>query len=104
MDADSRRIVESPIHQGEDEKLAYTLTVPTSWGADPSSPSVTIKDADGEDVTGDYTSGSASVSGAVITTPTILDLVAEAQYRLEVKFTVSGGNVEEAWGDMRGEA
>jgi len=103
MDKSNRRIRESPIHQGEDEQLAYTLTIPTSWGADPSSPVVTIKDVDGEDVTSDYTSGSASASGAVITTPTILDLVDKVQYRLEVRFTVSGGNVEEAWGDLRGE-
>ena len=64
---------------------------------------VTIKDADGEDVTDNYTSGSASASGDVITTSTILDLVADAQYRLEIKFTVNG-NVLEAWADLRGEA
>ena len=102
MDKDDRRILESPIHQGEDEQIAYTLTT-TPWGSDPSSPALTIKDADGEDVTGDYTSGSASASGDVITMPTILDLVAGVQYRLEIKFT-SGGNVLEAWAEMRGEA
>ena len=101
MDADSRCIKESPIHQGEDEQIAYALTT-TPWGSSPSSPVVTIKDADGEDVTSTYASGSASVSGDVITTPTILDLVDGAQYRLEIKFTVSG-NVEEAWSDLYGE-
>lgn len=101
MDATSRRIIESPIHQGEDEQIAYTLTT-TPFASDPSSPTVTIKDADGVDVTGDYTSGSAGVLGDVITTPTILDLVAGIQYRLEIKFTVSG-NVEEAWADLYGE-
>jgi len=102
MDATSRRIIESPIHQGEDEEITYALTT-TPWESDPSSPVVTIKDADGEDVTADYTDGSASASGDVITTPTILDLVAGTQYRLEIQFTVDG-NVEEAWADLRGEA
>ena len=102
MDATSRRINQSPLHQGEDEEIVYTLTT-TPFASDPSSPVVTIKDADGEDVTSDYTDGSASASGDVITTPTILDLVADTQYRLEIKFT-SGGNVLEAWAEMRGEA
>lgn len=102
MDKNSRRIIESPLYQGEDEEIAYTLTT-TPFASDPSSPVVTVKDADGEDVTADYTTGSASVAGDVITTPTILDLVADTQYRLEIKFT-SGGNVLEAWAEMRGEA
>ena len=102
MDNSSRRIVESPLYQGEDEQVVYILTT-TPWASDPSSPVVTIKDDDGEDVTADFTSGSASASGDVITTPTILDLVAGTQYRLEIKFTVDG-NVLEAWADLRGEA
>lgn len=102
MDATIREIKESPIYQGEDEQIAYTLTT-TPFGSSPSSPVVTIKDADGEDVTSDYASGSASALGDVITTPTILDLVAKTQYRLEIKFT-SSGNVLEAWADLRGEA
>lgn len=102
MDSESRRILESPIYQGEDEQLAYALTT-TPWGSSPSTPVVTIKNAAGEDKTVDFTTGSASISGDVLTTPTILDLIAGAQYRLEIKFTVNG-NVEEAWGDLRGEA
>ncbi|MDY7078646.1 MAG: hypothetical protein SXV54_17160 [Chloroflexota bacterium] len=102
MDKTTRQIEESPIYQGEDEEIAYTLTIPSSWGPSPSSPTVTIKDADGADVTSTYTSGSASVDGTVITTSTILNLVADAQYRLEIQFT-SSGNVLEAWADLRGE-
>lgn len=102
MNDESRRITESPLYQGEDERIAYTLTA-TPWGSSPSSPAVVVKDAAGDDVTSDVTSGSASVSDDVITTPVILDLTAEAQYRLEIKFTVSG-NVLEAWADLRGEA
>ena len=102
MDSESRCIKESPIYQGEDEQIAYTLTT-TPWGSSPSSPVVTVKNAAGEDKTSDFTDGNASASGDVITTPTILDLVDGAQYRLEIKFTVSG-NVEETWGDLCGEA
>jgi hypothetical protein len=42
-------------------------------------------------------SGSASVAGDVITTPVVKSLVAGTQYRLEIKFTVSG-NIFEAFG------
>jgi len=102
MNDESRRIIESPIYQGASEQIAYTLTT-TPWASDPSSPVVTIKDMDGNDVTSTYASGSASASGDVITTPTILNLVANVQYWMEVKFTVNG-NVEAAWADLRGEA
>lgn len=102
MNDESRRITESPLYQGEDEQIAYTLTT-TPWVSSPTSPVITVKDADGDDVTTDVTSGSASASGDVITTPLVLDLTAGAQYRLEIQFTVSG-NVFEAWADLRGEA
>ena len=102
MNDESRRITESPIYQGEDEQIAYTLTT-TPWASSPTSPAVVIKDAAGADVTSTYASGSANASGDIITTSTILSLVAGAQYRLEIKFTVNG-NVLEAWADLRGEA
>jgi len=102
MNDENRRITESPLYQGEDERIAYTLTT-TPWASDPTSPVVTVKDSGGTDVTADVTSGSASVTGDVITTPIICDLTAAAQYRLEIKFT-SADNVLEAWADLRGEA
>lgn len=101
MDANDRCIKDSPIYQGEDEQLVYTLTT-TPWGSSPSSPAVTIKDAAGTAVTANFTSGSASISGDVITLPTILNLIADIEYRLEVRFTISG-NVEEAWSELWGE-
>ena len=94
-DADVRRIVESPLYQGVDEQIAYTLTT-TNWGSDPSSQSDVIKDKDGEDQSATCLSGSSSVSGDVITTRTVKSLTAGEVYRLEIKFTVSG-NIMEAY-------
>ena len=101
MKPTDRRIEQSPLYQGEDEEIAYTLTT-TPWGSDPSSPAVVLKDADGTDVSSTYLDGSASVSGDVITTPTVKSLVDGASYRLEIKFTIAG-NIEEAWADINGD-
>jgi hypothetical protein len=89
-------ITESPLTQGEDEQIAYTLTT-TPWGSSPSDVSVVLKNSSGTDVSATYLSGSASVAGDVITTPVVKSLVAGTQYRLEIKFTVSG-NIFEAFG------
>jgi hypothetical protein len=97
----SRQFKESPIYQGTDEQIAYQLTV-TPWGSSPSSVTVTLKNAQGVDVSAACLSGSASISGNVITTPKVISLVAGEKYRLEIKFTISG-NVMEAWGEIWGE-
>jgi hypothetical protein len=46
------------------------------------------------DVTATKTTGSASASGQVITTPFITSLVAGTQYRGELKFTADGNTYE----------
>jgi len=99
MDETSRQFIQSPLYQGVDETIAYTLTT-TPWGSTPSSVSVVAKEADGTDVSGDVLSGSASVASDVITTPTVQSLTAGKVYRLEIKFTTAG-NVLEAWGLIR---
>lgn len=104
MDANSREIVESPLWQGTDEEIAYTLTT-TPWGSSPSSPSVKLFSYDGSsftDVTATNLSGAASVDGDVVTTPTVKDLVADTKYRLEIQFTISG-NVYETWAWINGQ-
>ena len=95
-----RRIKESPIEIGVDEVVPYTLTIPDSWGT-ASSPTVVVKNSD--DVT---------ISGAISGTPTITSnvlsftvdaasaLVAGRDYRLEAKFSVTGGTLE-AWGEWQ---
>ena len=91
-----REFRESPWEQGADEARDYTLdTAP--WGGSPSSPVVTVYDADGEDVSEYVLTGSASVSGDTITTPVVGGLAAGREYRLEIMFTVEG-RVEEAYG------
>jgi len=97
----SRRIKESPLYQGVDERLIYTLTT-TPWVAGPTSPVLTIKDSTGADVTATYSTGSTTASGDIITTARIISLVAGAQYRFEIKWTV-GSNVYETWADLYGQ-
>ena len=103
MAAISREVVEGLQRQGEDEQIVYTITT-TPWGSDPSNVVVVVTDEsdDSEVVTDDVTSGSASVSGDVITTPIIQALTAKHLYRVEVKFTC-GGNVFECYFRLQGE-
>lgn len=85
-----REAIESPLEQGEDERIPYQITT-TPWGSSPSSVTITLKrvDPDGtmSDVTSTNLTGSSSVAGDVITTPTVYGLTADTKYRLEYKFT-----------------
>jgi hypothetical protein len=101
MENTDRRIIESPLYQGVDEQIAYTLTT-TPWGSSPSSVAVVLKNSAGTDVSSTCLSGSASVAGDVITTPVVKSLTADAIYRLEIKFTVSS-NIMEVWADIYGQ-
>ncbi len=97
-----RRTVESPLIQGENEQIIFSLTT-TPWGSSPSSISVTLKSyPDMTDVTSHCLNGSASVAGDVITLPILQSLTAGIKYRLAIKFTCSG-NVFETWADITGE-
>ena len=100
MEKTVRRIEQSPIYQGEDEEIYYTVDTST-WGGSPSSVSVVVKQ-NGDDVSETLLTGSASVNGDVITLPKIADLVDGTHYRLEVKFT-SSGNIIEAWAELIGQ-
>jgi hypothetical protein len=96
----SRAVKESPLVQGEDEKIAYTITT-TPWASSPSAVVVAVKETSEAsdvwtDVTTTKTSGAASVTGDVITTPKIISLTRGLKYRVEVKFT-SGGNQFECY-------
>ncbi len=91
-----REVKESPLAQGADEQIAYSLTT-TPWGSSPSSVSVKIYNlATGVDLTTTNLSGSASAAGDVITTPLVTALVAGVSYKLEIKFT-SGTSIFEAF-------
>ena len=101
MSHDKREFKESPFHQGEDEKPAYVVTVPTSWGTATftSLSSVLYEDPDGDntDKTSTMLSGSTTASSQVVTTPVVTGLTAGLKYRLEVKWTSSESNVLEAY-------
>lgn len=101
MKTNDRRIAESPLYQGEDEEVIYNIRA-TPWGSSPTNISVVVKDSGGSDVTSTVTTGSASVVGDVITLPKIHSLTDGEDYRVEVKFTVSG-NVFEAWTALTGQ-
>lgn len=84
--------------QGEAEKITYNLTV-TPWGASPSSVVVSAYDVTGGDrtnVSSTVLVGSASVSGDVITLPSLERLTAGHLYRIEIQW-LSGGNTFECY-------
>lgn len=102
MDTKTRIVVESPVFQGVDERIAYRLDT-TKWGsAVPTSPAVALYDSAFVDVTATYMTGSPSASGLFITCPALHSLVAGAQYRMEIKF-VKDGNTLESWVDIYGQ-
>lgn len=103
MNKNDRRIRESPLYQGVDEIISYTLST-TPWGGSPSSPTLTVYDfSDNSDVTATVTSGALVVSGDDITTPAFLNLANGTHYRLELTFVIDG-NTFETWCDLYGHA
>lgn len=85
---DDRYVRESPFYMGRNEKKQFSLDT-TPWGGSPTSPVCALWDiTTGEaDVSGTSLSGSASVSGATITTPLVQLLTVGSQYLLEIKWT-----------------
>ena len=99
--ANLREFKESPFEQGEDEVIAYKVTVPTTWGTATftSLSSKIYEDPDGDntDKTASMLSGSTSASGQVITTPAVTGLTVGKKYRLEIKWDSSEGDTLEAY-------
>lgn len=89
----------SPEQQRPDERVAYQVTLDSSY-ASPGTPVCAlwdITDADTPvDVTSSKLSGSAGIVGQVFTSPLVISLVAGNKYRLEFQF-VSGGNTFEPY-------
>ncbi len=99
-----REFKESPWVQGDNERLSYTVDT-SDWGGSPTSPVVTLYQLDGAGVKTSIASslfGSATVSGDSIITPLVIDLTADIEYRMEVRWTYLG-NVKEAYGIIRAE-
>lgn len=102
----SRAVKETDIRQGAGESIIYTITT-TPWGSSPTDVTVAGYEVKPDDTFTDVTttiipSGSASVSGDVITLPAVTALTAEKRYRIEVLFT-SGSNTFEAYFEIKAE-
>lgn len=81
------------VEQRPIERVAYSCDT-AAYGGSPSSPSATLYSVASDGTrTPDATklSGSASVSGDVVTSPLVINLVAGTNYLLELSF-VCGGN------------
>lgn len=99
----SRRIKESPVTQGEDESIVYSLTT-TPWGSSPAGVTVTVWDVTDAEETADWENvtatvmpvNSPSVVGDVITLSPLESLTDGHIYRLEIQFT-SGANTFETY-------
>jgi hypothetical protein len=86
----SLQVVQSPVVQSPDEVVTYALTT-TEIGSSPTSPAVAAKDlTDNQTVTAQVLTGSASVSGDIITLPTVGGLIVGHLYRIDIQFTISG--------------
>ena len=93
----SREVIQSPLYQGVDEQIYYSITT-TPWGSTPTSIAVVAYDeADESNVSATVLSGSASATGDVITLPIVKALTVLHNYRIEVKFTTSAVNIVEAY-------
>ncbi len=96
----TRKVDESPVYQGEDEEIAYTFDF-TEWGT-PTSPTVVLKGPEGTDISSTHLTGSNTISGDVVTTKKVIDVVRDRKYRLECRVTISG-NLMEAYCEILGE-
>ena len=99
--AKERYVKESPMFQGEDERLAYVLDT-TNWGGYTSGATCVLKDAIGNNITSTNLSGVVSISTNYITSPLVISLKRNQVYTLEFKWVYSGNTFEalfEIWGE-----
>lgn len=96
----NREVLEGDQYVGIDERPYLTVTT-TNWGSSPTS--VTVTSYEYNKVTDTYTlntstifpSGSASVSGDIITLPCLVPEAVDDMYEVHVKFT-AGGSIWDA--------
>ena len=89
------------LYMGANEAISREITIPSSWGSSPESPLCYLYDGD-TDISDTNLSGTASVSGSVITTKLISGLTAGKVYKMLVRWTDTG-NTLEAWGWIEAE-
>ena len=100
-----RHVKEGILDQGEDERIVYKLTT-TPWGSGPTAPTTVFVLYDTTEeawttVTATKTTGAITVSGDVITLPTVFGIVNGHRYRGEVLF-VCGVQTFEAYFEIQG--
>lgn len=89
----SKRVIDqSPVEIGIDETAPWVLTIPASWGT-ASSPTVTVKNANGTSISG-ISSGVSVSNNAISFTLNGTALTVNQDFRVEIKFNVSGGTLE----------
>ncbi len=91
-----RKMEQSPVEIGVEEIVPQTLTVPPSWGT-ATNPTGVVKTQPGGDIVPDVISGISIASNVIPFTLTGSKLTVNNDYRIEIKFDVSGGTLE-AWG------
>lgn len=91
-----RKMEQSPVEIGMEEIVPHTLTVPSSWGT-ATNPSGAVKTQPGGEIVSGAISGISVTSNVIpfILTGSVLTI--NNDYRIEIKFDVSGGTLE-AWG------
>ena len=88
-----RQVTEGKQYQGEDESIVYTVDF-AAIGT-PTSPTVEVKDGDGEDVKSTVMpTGSPTVATTIVTLPALTALTAGGKYRVEVQVTIDGNTLE----------
>jgi hypothetical protein len=97
---DDREIEQSVQVVGIDERPVYGLNI-SNWGNSPSSVTLAcykyLNNA-WTDVTATcFPVGTSSVSGNLITLPAFVPQAIGDSYRIEVKFTITGGSILEAY-------
>lgn len=94
----SRKVVESPLPQGEDEIIAYLLETANFPGTGAITSQVdVIKDEQDSDVSATNLIGSTSVSGSVITSRQVTSLKRKINYRMEMQWVQNGNTYEAFW-------
>ncbi len=101
MSESKREVNESPLTQGEDERMIYRIDF-TRWGV-PGSPQVTLYDeTTAMDVSSAKLEGSAGVAGNEVITPMVHSLLSGHVYRLVCQVLIDG-NTMSAFCKLRAE-
>ena len=88
-----RAVKESPLYQGENERIAYVLDT-GPWGGTPTNEDVKIYDSSGTNQSSTCLSSTPSVSGDDLTTPLVQALSPGESYHLSIQWTLSGNTLE----------